>query len=245
MTAPSGGTLRVRWSAPSDNGSPISGYDVDYGVSRRGLTTSFRAHSFSGTGTVTTIRGLRSNTTYQVRVRAENAVGDGAWSEPGSGTTWRAPPGRVSTPGVWPGGLGAVRVTWSAPTNRGPRISDYDVGYREEGSGAAYMDAGYNGTGRETTITGLTNGTSYEVQVRARNADGSGAWSSPPGVGTAGLGVEFGAAAYTASEGGADAAVMVTLNEDAVAALSIPITGPRGRRRRPATSRSADSRAMR
>ena len=73
-------------------------------------------------------------------------------------------------------------------------------------------------------ITGLTTDTSYEVQVRATSADGTGAWSEP-GVGqTAALTVGFGAASYTASEGGSGVAVTVSLSTAAVEAVTIPIT---------------------
>ena len=67
-------------------------------------------------------------------------------------------------------------VNWTAPTNPGPPITDYDVQYRE-GTSGSFTDAGYDGTGTTTTLTGLTSGTAYEVQVRARNLDGNGAWS--------------------------------------------------------------------
>ena len=67
-------------------------------------------------------------------------------------------------------------VSWAAPTNPGPAITDYDVQYRQGATGS-FTDAGYDGTGTTTTLTGLTSGTAYQVQVRAVNADGNGPWS--------------------------------------------------------------------
>ena len=67
-------------------------------------------------------------------------------------------------------------VNWTAPTNPGPAITDYDVQYRQGATGT-FTDAGYDGTGTSTTLTGLTSGTAYQVQVRAVNADGNGPWS--------------------------------------------------------------------
>ena len=72
-----------------------------------------------------------------------------------------------------------LSVTWSAPANTGPAITDYDVQYRTTGPPAgSWEDAGFNGTGTSTTLTGLTAGTAYQVQVRATNDEGTGLWSN-------------------------------------------------------------------
>ncbi len=78
-------TLDVAWTAPADNGSPITDYDVQYRVS--GTQDSWSAHAFTGTGTSTTLTGLTANTTYEVQVRASNAEGAGVWSDSGEGST--------------------------------------------------------------------------------------------------------------------------------------------------------------
>ena len=88
------------------------------------------------------------------------------------------PPGKPNMPSTTtdntqPRQLG---VSWEAPTNPGPAITDYDVQYRQGATGS-FTDAGYDGTGTTTTLTGLTSGTAYQVQVRAVNADGNGPWS--------------------------------------------------------------------
>ena len=44
-------------------------------------------HPFTGDGTSSTITGLRSNTTYEVRVRAGNVEGAGEWSQPAKFTS--------------------------------------------------------------------------------------------------------------------------------------------------------------
>ena len=70
-----------------------------------------------------------------------------------------------------------LSVSWTAPTNTGPAISDYDVQYRQ-GSTGAFTSHAHTGTGTTATITGLTSGTAYQVQVRATNAEGTGSWST-------------------------------------------------------------------
>ena len=213
--------LSVRWSAPVSDGGPVTGYEFQY---RRSGATTYESHSYTGTGTSTAISGLSSSTTYEVRMRAENVDGWGPWSEWGSGRTYTPVyrPGQVSTPTVGGDGWESIRVSWVRPWSGNATITEYDVQYREEGSTGGFIDAGYNGTATEARISGLTTGTSYEVQVRARNRVGYGSWSAS-GVGTAAVRVEFGAPAYTAVEGGAGAAVTVALNEAAIRTVAVPI----------------------
>ena len=68
-------------------------------------------------------------------------------------------------------------VNWLLPANAGPAITDYDVQYRE-GTSGPWTDASHDGTGLTTTLTGLTPARSYQVQVRATNAEGTGDWSA-------------------------------------------------------------------
>ena len=71
-------------------------------------------------------------------------------------------------------------VSWTAPTNTGkPAITDYDVRYRVGSTPpGTWQDAGYDGTGTTTTLTGLTSGTAYQVQVRATNDEGTSDWTA-------------------------------------------------------------------
>ena len=72
--------------AGKNGGSAITGYGVRY---CEGTATSadsdWADHSVSGTGLMTTITGLTNGTTYQVQVRATNALGDSEWSDSGTG----------------------------------------------------------------------------------------------------------------------------------------------------------------
>ena len=78
----------------------------------------------------------------------------------------------------------SLNVSWTAPENTGPAITDYDVQYRA-GTTGAFTDANYEGTTTSTTLTGLTVGTTYDVQVRARNTEGDGPWSNSRSAATA------------------------------------------------------------
>ena len=73
----------------------------------------------------------------------------------------------------------SLQVNWDAPENVGPPITDYDYRYQ------AVTDSSWtevtNTTITVTTVTvdGLTPSTSYDVEVRAKNAEGTSDWSNP------------------------------------------------------------------
>ncbi len=273
--------LDVSWTAPTMTGKPaISDYDVQY---RKTGDSSWTSHSFTGTGTSTTLSSLTAGKKYDVQVRATNAEGTGSWSDTGnaitqstavtrsvaentaangnvgaavtmtagsytlahsqsgtdaskfeigsttgqitvksgtsldyeSGTTSYSvtvsiavsgtgnsnsapngtgtytvpvtinvtdvnePPPKLAAPTVAPGATPATEldVSWTAPTMTGkPAVSDYDVQYRQSGD-STWTDASFTGTGTSTTLSSLTTGKTYEVQVRATNAEGTSAWS--------------------------------------------------------------------
>lgn len=58
--------------------------------------------------------------------------------------------------------------------------TSYDLRYKTS-AGSTWTTVTGVGTGTET-VTGLTNGTAYDVQARANNADGNGAWSATTNV---------------------------------------------------------------
>ena len=89
LSSPSSTSLSVSWSAPSNMGPAISGYDVEY---RQGTSGSFSGWSHSGTGTSATITGLSASTSYQVQVRAVNDEGNSSWSPTANFTTRSTPP---------------------------------------------------------------------------------------------------------------------------------------------------------
>ena len=95
------------------------------------------------------------------------------------------PPGQPAAPSVSSvaNSTTSLSVTWTAPTNTGPAIDDYNLRYREGTSGPWIPSPqGMSVSGTSATITGLTASTLYQVQVQATNSDGNGPWS-PSGSG--------------------------------------------------------------
>ena len=74
-----------------------------------------------------------------------------------------------------------LQASWDAPANTGPPITDYDYRYREP-SGSWTEVTNTTITGTTVTIQGLAASTSYDVEVRATNAEGTSDWSNP-GIG--------------------------------------------------------------
>ena len=112
-------------------------------------------------------------------MRATNSVGTSDWSASVTGTPGAQAPDVPNAPSITAGHL-SLGGSWTAPSSNGSDITDYDVRYcAVSGSNCGtWQDAGYTGTTVTTTITGLTNGTMYQVQVRATNDEGTGDWSA-------------------------------------------------------------------
>ena len=193
---PGDGRLQVSWTAPSDGGASINDYDVRY---RPIFTQTWMElpDTTRSTATSVTISGLSNGRGYQVQVRAGNSVGDGPWSDSATGTPVGAP-AAPAAPSVT-AGEGQLEVTWTAPSNGGSAIDDYDVRYRRTGGSWTELPDTGKSTARSATITGLRNGAAYEVQVRAGNQIGDGPWS-PSARGTP-IGVPAAPAAPNVSGG--------------------------------------------
>ena len=94
------------------------------------------------------------------------------------------PPCAPGRPSVSSASDTSLRVSWSSPSSI-TDITDYDLRYQEIGSRGAWREEFNVGPDRTYTVENLTEGTTYEVQVRTRNVNGEGEWS-PSGTGTPG-----------------------------------------------------------
>ena len=170
--APGNAQLSVSWTAPANNGSAITDYDVRY---KAKTVNTWTSHAFTGAGTSTTISsGIANGTEYEVQVRATNGNGTGEWSP--SATLKAGVPAAPAAPTLAAGNA-QLSVSWTAPANNGSAITDYDVQYKAT-TANTWTSHAFTGTSTSTTISsGVTNGTEYEVQVRATNGNGTGEWS--------------------------------------------------------------------
>lgn len=159
---PGNGQVTLNWTAPSNGGSAIT--DYEYRVDG-GTWTSTGSTSAS-----TVVGGLTNGTSYDFEVRAINAVGAAATSNVATATPSTVPSAITDLAGT--AGDTQVTLNWTAPSNGGSAITDYE--YR--------VDAGtWTSTGSTSptkVVTGLTNGVSYDFEVRAVNANGAAATSN-------------------------------------------------------------------
>lgn len=72
--------IRVSFAPAADGGSPILDYDIQYSTSPTFARAVIFVEGGTSTSTAMEVAGLRRATTYYVRVRATNAMGDSVWS---------------------------------------------------------------------------------------------------------------------------------------------------------------------
>ena len=75
----------------------------------------------------------------------------------------------------------ALDVSWSAPSsNGGSAVTGYKVGRCSAScdNDSSWTVVTLTGTGTTHTLSGLTNGTTYQVRVAATNRSGDSAWSA-------------------------------------------------------------------
>ncbi|HEY5303820.1 MAG TPA: fibronectin type III domain-containing protein, partial [Acidimicrobiales bacterium] len=169
--SPGNASASLYWGAPSSSGSipAPSSYVVQYATSPYSSWTT--TSSCTGTTTTCTVTGLTNGTPYEFEVAAVNTNGQGQFSAPSSPVTPSGPPGAPNISGIVPSD-GSLIVSFSGASSTLP-ISSYQ--YSLDG-GSTWNPGGV--TTSPLTIEGLTNGTTYSVEIRAVNGAGDGADSA-------------------------------------------------------------------
>ncbi len=158
------GSLVVTFTAPSGNGSDITGYTVT-ATPVGGGTPLVQTCSASPCA----ISGLTNGTTYDVTVQATNEVGASTSSSAVQATP-ATKPGAPADLDVARGD-GQLGLSFEPPSSDGgTAIIGYEVSLD---GGQTWQLLSTTGTSPlAATITGLANGTRYDVAVRAMNAEG-------------------------------------------------------------------------
>ena len=184
--SPGDTALTVAWTAPA-GATGITAYDVRQIETSEDETDDTKwtveDNAWTSGALEYSVNGLTNGTEYDVQVRAVNSNGDGTWSDTKTGTPALPAP---TIDSVRPDDR-AVMVSWSAPTGITTVVLAYDVRYIETSADETVYanwtveeDAWKEGGGSLAyAVTGLTNGTEYDVQVRAVDEDDvDGAWSA-------------------------------------------------------------------
>lgn len=164
-------TIVVKWNAPSDNGSKITCYMLEYDQGNDGQFVPV----FTGLQKQFKVSKLAASTVYSFRLAATNAVGTSPWSGVSRFTTCGAAPPAPEPPKV-------LQVTCSTATlewNARPCDDSYTLSIEQEGSQHGFLPV-YNGSDTKFTCTRLVRKTEYRFRLVAHNEEGS---SGPSRVG--------------------------------------------------------------
>jgi hypothetical protein len=165
------GAANLTWTAPAGS-DPVTTYTITPYIG----TTAQPSTTVTGTPPVTSARvhNLAGGTAYTFKVTASNPNGAGPASDPSnavtptSGAVPTAPLNAAAVPGSQ-----SAQVSWSAPSNNGGSpITGYTV--TPYVGTTAQTPTAVSGSTLATTITGLTNNTTYTFKVTASSANGTG-----------------------------------------------------------------------
>ena len=168
--SPGNGSLSLHFSPGADNGSAITNYEYSLD---RGLT--WIARTPASTTSPLVVGGLINGTTYQVRLRAVNAAGGGSASA-AIGVRPLSAPSAPTIDSVLPGNQ-HFSVNFSPGANNGSAIIRYQLEYAV-GNSSTWTIHTAPFTTSPVVVSGLINGTTYKVRLRAVNAVGMGPVSS-------------------------------------------------------------------
>ena len=178
-TALSTTSVSIAFTAGGANGSPITNYK--YALSTNGGSTygSFVALDPVDITSPITISGLTAATTYYIKLKAVNDMGDSVASAAVSIGTLATPDAPTSLSAT-PSGATSVSVAFTPGAQGGSAISNYQYALSTNG-GSTYGSFTALDPADATspiTISGLTAATTYYVKLKAVNTDGAGTESS-------------------------------------------------------------------
>ncbi|HET9188735.1 MAG TPA: fibronectin type III domain-containing protein, partial [Acidothermaceae bacterium] len=170
------GGAQISWTTPDSGGSTIIGYNVYRGTAPGGEGTQPVAQLVTTNSYADS--GLAAGTTYYYTVTAVNGVGEGPPSAEVTATSAAASaPAAPVVSAV--GQTQAALVSWTAPSDGGSPITNYNV-YRATTPGGEGAQPITTLSAATTSYqdSGLVAGTTYYYQVSAVNSIGEGARSA-------------------------------------------------------------------
>jgi len=178
-------------------GLAITGYKYALSTSADNVTySSYGSYITSSwtSGTTFTITGLTNGTYYKVKIRAVNALGDGAESAEIGAFRPNTVPGTPAA-AILTAGDATDTFTWTAPASNGSTITKY--GYQVSTDNGSNWYSAIGGTlNGETETANLSvalatqySTNSYKLRVRAFNNGTNGGWSSYSTISSSGTAV--------------------------------------------------------
>jgi hypothetical protein len=164
------GQATISFTPGSNGGSAITNYKYSLDG------TNFLDFSPSITSSPVTISGLTNGTSYNVYLKAVNARGDSSASTSVSVTPSTTPSAPTSLSAT--AGDGQATISFTPGSNGGSAITNYKYSL----DGTTYTALSPIDSSSPITISGLTNGTSYTVYLKAVNARGDSSASTSVSV---------------------------------------------------------------
>jgi hypothetical protein len=164
------GQVSLTWVAP------LAGNPVNYIVSYREAAAAFWTDIDTQSTLLTyTVTGLTNGNLYEFRIVA---MADAVTVQSYSSSIEAIPSGTPTAPQVnLEAGVRQITVSWIGANGNGSAITDYIVRYRANGSNVWRTATDGTGINSSFTVVGLINGTTYDVQVAAVSAIGTGTYS--------------------------------------------------------------------
>lgn len=176
------GKANIAWSAPtSNNGAAVTGYQIQFAYDS-GFTAGVSTGSTSTASyTLTT---TQANTTFWVRVRAQNSAGYGAWSASRSFTTLPNTPAAPSGVTLTRVNDGSQTVTWTNNATSAAPYAQVFVNRRDNVNTAWVRVATLSGAPTSFTDTSTVANRRYEYIVAASNSGGTSGWTVSTAINT-------------------------------------------------------------
>ena len=172
-------------ASDSDTGDSVTGYAIHGGadLSKFSIDAATGALTFVSAPNFEAPSDADTGNDYVVVVRATSGTGERAKTADQTITVTVTnaggeAPGVPAAPSVSSASATSLNVSWAAPTNAGPAITDYDYRYRAGSPVGNWTEVTTTTiTALGATITELAENAGYDVQVRATNDEGTSGWS--------------------------------------------------------------------
>jgi len=162
-------SVSVSFTAGSDGGSSITNYkySTDNG-------STYTQCSPTVTSSPIVITGLTNGQSYSIKIRAVNQNGDGTPSNTVTATPHTVPDAPTNISASY-NGSGSVSISFTAGSNGGDTITNYQYSID---NGSTFSPLSPSDAISPVIITGLTNGETYVIELKAVNSAGAGIASS-------------------------------------------------------------------
>ena len=174
----------ITWTSGGDGGSAITRWQYVKKEGSGNFETNWTDICTSSDSTCPgktshTVGSLTNGTDYKFKVRAVNAVGDGAESDESAAVRVADVPPKPATPSVSVSGP-SVTLTLSIQNDSGADVTSWE--YIKKGGGDPWETtwkvlAGADKDSSSATVSGLIPGVAYRFRIRAVNSSGAGAAS--------------------------------------------------------------------